>query len=257
MQNRFILSPSFHDEPLLELELLSKSDWFINKPFLPSGDQQTRMSAIHSPIADFVAVTIKKGDRPVSIAGDCCTAIGIMAGVQRAGINPTLIWFDAHGDFNTWETTPSGFLGGMPLAMMVGRGEQRMLDAVGLEPIPEAQVILIEARDLDPGESKAVQESAVVHLNNSLALLNYPIPKSPLYVHFDVDVINPDDAPAVKYPAVGGPSASELHSVFRRLAQTGQLVAVSVSTWVPELDRDGKSQKVSMELLRTLINYHK
>lgn len=62
-------------------------------------------------------------------------------GLQRAGIDPNLIWFDAHGDFNTWETTSSGFPGGMPLAMIVGKGEQTMPEAVGLRDLPEGQVI--------------------------------------------------------------------------------------------------------------------
>jgi arginase len=120
MKNSFILSPFFLDEALPELESLTTPDWLINKPLLPGGDKQIRMSVIHRSLADFTAETITIGERPVSIAGDCCTAIGVFAGLQRAGINPTLIWFDAHGDFNTWQTSSSGFLGGMPLAMLVG-----------------------------------------------------------------------------------------------------------------------------------------
>ena len=62
------------------------------------------------------------------------------------------MWLVSHGDFNTWETTPSGFLGGMPLAMLTGRGDQRMLEAVGLDPLADNQVWLSDARDLDPGD---------------------------------------------------------------------------------------------------------
>jgi arginase len=72
----------------------------------------------------------------VSIAGDCVATMGVLAGLHDAGITPTLIWFDAHGDFNTWETTPSGFLGGMPLAMIVGRGEQTMPHGWAGDPLP-------------------------------------------------------------------------------------------------------------------------
>jgi len=253
MQNRFILTPLFLDEPWPELEALIKSDWQVNKPTLPDGEEQHRMSSLHQPLADFVVDTITNSKRPVSIAGDCCTAIGVLAGLQRAGINPLLIWFDAHGDFNTWETTPSGFLGGMPLAMLVGRGEQRMINAVGLHPFPESQVILTDARDLDPGEQDLVRESSILHLPDIRSLIGHPLPDLPLYIHFDTDVIHPDDAPAMNYLAPGGPHAAELQEVFGYLAKTAQIVAVSVSTWNPSLDKDGRSQCVCMDLLYTLI----
>ena len=124
-----IVTPFYLDEPLPELEILAAPDWIINKPLLPDGEKQQRLSALHKPLADFTQQIVLNGKQPVSIAGDCCTTLGMLAGLQRAGRDPTLIWFDAHGDFNTWETTPSGFLGGMPLAMLVGRGEQTMLKA--------------------------------------------------------------------------------------------------------------------------------
>ena len=253
MQNSFILTPFFLDEPLPELESLIKSDWRVNKPALPDGDEQHRISSLHHPLADFVVETITNGKRPVSIAGDCCTAIGVLAGLQRAGIDPLLIWFDAHGDFNTWETTPSSFLGGMPLAMLVGRGEQRMVNAVGLHAFPESQVILTDARDLDPGEQDLLRGSNILHLPDTRSLIGHPLPGIPLYIHLDTDVINPDDAPAMNYLAPGGPFANELQEVLGFLAQTGRIVAVSVSTWNPSLDQDGRSERVSMELLRTLI----
>jgi arginase len=253
MENRFVLSPFFLDEPLPELRSLAGEDWVVNSPTLPGGDQQARMSAIHGALAEFVAESVAGGDRPVSIAGDCCTAIGVLAGLRRAGVEPALIWFDAHGDFNTWETTPSGFLGGMPLAMLVGQGEGTMPAAVGLETLPEASVILTDARDLDPAEREAVLASEVVHLTDVGDLIAYRLPEGPLYVHFDVDVVTPEEAPAQNYPAPGGPSSSTLDAVFRRLAESGQVAAVSLSSWNPRLDNDGGSQKVCMSLLETLV----
>ena len=165
-----------------------------------------------------------------------------------------LLWLDAHGDFNTPETSPSGFLGGMPLAMLVGRGEQTLTDAVNLNPIPEAQVILTDARDLDPGERLAVESSEVTHLVDARDLLDYPLPDRPLYIHFDTDVLTPEDAPAMNYLASGGPTAEELERVFRRLAESGRVIAASLSSWNPELDQDGRSQRVCMQLLRALVN---
>jgi arginase len=253
LKNQVILTPFFLDEGLPELESLAHSGWIINKPTLPAGQKQARMSSIYKSLADFVSEAISADVRPVSIAGDCCTTIGVLAGLQYAGINPLLIWLDAHGDFNTWQTTPSGFLGGMPLAMIVGRGEQTMPEAVNLNPLLESQVILTDARDLDPGERKSVNESVIVHLPNVETLLEHPLPARPIYIHFDTDVVSSQESPAHKYPAQGGPTASVMHSVFNRLAQTDQVVAVSISTWNPELDKDKRSENISMALLQALV----
>ncbi len=253
MQSQFILTPFFLDESSPELESLVQPGWHVNKPVLSNGSKQQRMSALHQPLAELVTQTVLQGDRPVSIAGDCCTTLGVLAGLQQADLNPVLLWLDAHGDFNTWETTPSGFLGGMPLAMLVGRGEQTMVRAVGLRPFPESRVILSDGRDLDPAEKQALAQSAVHHVVDARSLPDHPLLANPLYVHFDVDIINPHDAPAMSYRAAGGPSSADLQVVFQSLAQTKQIVAVSMTTWTPQLDNDGRSRAVCMELLRFLI----
>jgi arginase len=254
VKNRFILSPSYMGDALPALNHLAKADWEINAPLSPEEDKQSRMSAIHQALADGVGRTVREKLRPVSIAGDCCTAIGVLAGLQRAGIDPMLVWFDAHGDFNTWETSPSGFIGGMPLAMMVGRGDQTMPQAVGLRALPEERVLLTDARDLDPAERELLAASKLVHLPDAEALLSYPLPSGPLYVHFDTDIVVLKESPAHNFPAQGGPSSTVIRSVFERLAQSGQVVAVSLSAWNPDLDRDHKSENVSLSLLQTLVS---
>ena len=248
-----ILTPFYLDEPLPELEILAAPDWIINKPLLPDGEKQQRLSAVHKPLADFTQQIVLNGKQPVSIAGDCCTTLGILAGLQRAGCDPTLIWFDAHGDFNTWETTPSGFLGGMPLAMLVGRGEQTMLTAQKLTPLAEDRVILTDARDLDPEEKQLIEEADVIHLPDVKSLLNATLPDGPLYIHIDMDIINPANAPAMNYLAAGGPSADELQIIMKHLRRTEKIAAVSVSTWNPKMDNDGQSRRVCMEILGALI----
>jgi arginase len=95
----------------------------------------------------------------------------------------------------------------MPLAMLVGRGEQTMLKALELIPLAEDRVILTDARDLDPGEKQLIEESDVIHLPDVKNLLNAMLPNGPLYIHIDMDIINPANAPAMNYLAAGGPSA--------------------------------------------------
>ena len=254
MKTQYILTPYFLDQPLQELNELAQPDWTIIKRQLPNSNTQSRMSVLHKEIAKHVTAAITDGLLPVSIAGDCCTAIGVMAGLQRAGIEPLFIWFDAHGDFNTWETTSSGFLGGMPLAIIAGLGEQIMVEAVGLRPVEHEDIILTDGRDLDPGEKELVSGSGILHMENPMDLLEYDFQDRPIYVHFDADIVNPLDAPAMSYVAEGGPRAEELGKVFRHIAQTGQVKAISVSTWNPELDEGGRSKEITINLLQELIS---
>jgi arginase len=253
MKNSTILTPFFLDKPVPGLMPLHKAGWQINQPSLPEGDVQTRMSSIHAPLANFVSNAVLNKDRPISIAGDCCTAIAVLAGLQRAGIDPLLIWFDAHGDFNTWETTPSGFLGGMPLAMLVGKGEQTMPKAVGLKSQPENRVILSDARDLDPGERELIKNSRLTHLSKIDSLIDFDIPDVPIYIHFDTDLVTAEESPAQNYSVKGGPTTKMVQAVFDHLTQTRKIIAVSLSAWNPDLDEGRKSESVSMSLLQTLV----
>ena len=107
---------------------------------------------------------------------------------------------------------------------------------------------------MDPDEGLALENSAVIHLDNVNALLTEPLPNGPIYVHFDTDIINPSEAPAMNYPAVGGPSIRILGDIFEHLSKTGQIFAVSVSAWNPELDKDGVTQVAVKRLVEKLIS---
>jgi arginase len=253
MQNDFIISPSFIDRAVPQLAELNLAGALINDPERLGDDQQAKASCVHRPLAEFVAQSAQRGRRPVSIAGDCCTAIPVVAGLQRAGIDPALIWIDAHGDFNTWETSPSGFLGGMPLAMIAGRGEMTMAEAVGMHPMAESRIVLADGRDLDPMEAEAVANSDMNHIERFSDLLAAPLPTGPLYVHFDTDVIDCAEAPGHNYPVPGGPGVESVIEVMQRFVNTGQVVAVSMSTWNPELDVDGQTAQHCMAAFNALI----
>lgn len=135
MKNRFILTPYLLDEPLPELEALRGPDWRLNTLPLPHTKRQPSLSVLYESLARMVAESLESGHCPVSIAGDCCSSIGVAAGMQRAGADCFLVWFDAHGDFNTWETTPSGFLvgGGFPLPRPHVRCERHLGVNLGSE----------------------------------------------------------------------------------------------------------------------------
>ncbi len=212
-------------------------------PPLPEGSPQQRMAVLYRHLAERVAVETD----PVVFAGDCISAIGVLAGLQRAGVAPTLIWFDAHGDFHTWQTTRSGFLGGMPLAMIAGKGEQTVVEGAGLTPLGEHRVVLVGARDLDPGEDEAVAASAMTVLSVAEVITWQP-PARPLHVHVDLDVVDPRDMPAHNYPVPGGPSLEDVRAALVHLAATGRVAAVSFSTWNPALPGADRAAAAGAEL---------
>ncbi len=218
------------------------------EPQLSPGTPEERLAALYSALAGMVAV----GERPRVQAGDCLASLGVAAGLQRAGIESSVVWLDAHGDFNTWETTPSGFLGGMPLAMLAGLGDQSIVEALSLRPLPPERILLVGARDLDPGERLNLESAHVPQMSVEELAESEP-PAGPIYVHLDLDVVNLDDMPAVDYPASGGPPAAVVRRALDRVFSSGRVTALSVTSWNPQLDGAERSRGIALELLDGLL----
>jgi arginase len=218
-------------------------------PELPAGSAQRRLAVLYDVLAGRVAASA----RPRVQAGDCVATLGMVAGLQRRGVDCNLVWLDAHGDFNTWETTPSGFLGGMPLAMLNGLGEQTIVEALGIRPLPSGRILLVGARDLDPGERDNLSRAGVPQA----AIADLPAmtpPDGPLYVHLDLDVVSTEEMPAVNYPAAGGPGAAQVRLALDHLFATGRVAALSVTCWDPALDGAGRSRATAELLVGDLLS---
>lgn len=252
MRNEVVLTPFFLDAHEPALQRLAAPSWRLNKAEVLDAEQRERMCAIHAALATTVAEIVSTGARAVSIAGDCCATIPVLAGLQRAGVHPVLVWLDAHGDFNTSGTTLSGFIGGMPLAMITGRGDQTLVRASGLQTLPDTDVFLSDARDLDPAERELIDESQVTWVTNVTDLVAH-VPERPIYVHLDVDVINPNEAPAMLYATPGGAGVDALCDVAERLCATGRLVAVSMTPWALDRDADGRTAEACWRVFRALL----
>ena len=252
MQNRWIVTPQYFEQHETVLVDFAPPDATLNGPHSIPDREAESMARLHFPIARFVEETARAGQRPVSLAGDCCAAVPALAGLRAAGIEPWLVWIDAHGDFNTPETSPSQFLGGMPLAMMVGRGPQWMCESVGLAPLAEERVILVDARDLDPLEAEAVEDSRVTHI--SLREISTLALEGPVLVHIDLDVIDAREAPAFNYPVGGGPSATQAAEALAAFAAGTDIRCVSISAWSPSRDLDGATGRACRKVLRALVD---
>ena len=167
------------------------------------------------------------------VSGDCLVALGVVAGVQRAGIDPAVVWFDAHGDVQTAETTTSGYPGGMSLRILAGYRPPGLAGPAGLRPVAEGRLALVGARDLDPPEVEYLAGAAVRRLEVEEADAA-TLPRGPLVLHVDLDVIDPSDLPGMAFPAPGGPPASAVLAAVDRVLGTGRVVALSVAaTWGP------------------------
>jgi arginase len=187
---------------------------------------------------------------PLIFVGDCTTCIGVTKAFEAQ--QPAVLWLDAHGDFNTSETTPSNFLGGMPLAALVGRDNQHWMQGVDLTPIPETDVIISDARDLDPQEGVALRASNVTILPKLDDLLTAPLPAKPIYIHLDLDVVRLEEMPAVGYPAQGGPSLAETIAVLRRVLRDGQVVCVLFTHWSAALPGADIARQSTLDIVRAI-----
>ena len=205
---------------VVRAELVNETGW---SPMLP----------LYESVAAAVSDVLAGAGNPTVMSGDCTVALGTVAGLQRAGLDPGVVWFDAHGDVQTMETTTSGFLGGMPLRILVGYRPELVAVPLGLRAIVEERVVLVDARDLDPPEQEYLRQSRIRRLALE-ELSPDALPVGPLYVHLDLDVVDPTELPDVRYPAPGGPSLAAVVEAVRMIVRTGQVVGVGIAcTWSP------------------------
>lgn len=248
--SRWIVTPAFFEREETALLLAAPKDALINEVrIVHRSPPEMRLS--HQAIKRFVEEAIEEGHRPISLAGDCCAALPVMAGLQTHGIEPDLVWIDAHGDFNTPDTSPSQFLGGMPLAMMVGRGPQWMMEGAGATTIAEDRVLLVGTRDIDPLEEVALRQSLVTRIPLAdLAEIEFD---GPVHLHLDLDVIDSAECPGFSYPAPGGPSVADLEAAMADLAKRTDLAAISISGWTGELDPEGITKAAAKRVFAALM----
>lgn len=219
----------FHQDERLPDDSLPASGVTVTPEF-PAGELWPRLTALHSAVADNVAADIGAGGVPTVISGDCLVAMGVLAGTQRAGIDASLIWFDAHGDLHTQATSTSGYLGGMALRLALGADQAAT--ALGLRPLTEDRAVLVDARDLDPAEADFLATSPLPRVPVDQA--HTALPDGPLILHIDLDVIDPTDLTGLKFPAPNGPTTPTVLTAAHHILSTGRVVATHIAcTWHP------------------------
>ncbi len=195
------------------------------------------------------AVTADPGV-PLALLGECTLAPAGAGALRERHPDLALVWLDAHGDLNTPETSPSGFLGGMPFAILLGWCHDELRTGPAL---PVERAALVGARDLDPGEVEAIERSGLVSVAGVADVLAALPDEAPLWVHLDGDVLDPEVAPGVDFPAPGGWTAERLLDECGTLAATGRIVGVSVCCGNPERDPDGRGAQAYAAAVRALL----
>lgn len=201
------------------------------------------------------------GAFPVVLAGNCASCLGTVAGLGAE--RPGVVWLDAHGDFNTPETTGSGFLDGMALAMLVGDCWSRACGSIpGFEPVREEAVLLVGARDLDPEEAERLDRSRVKRLRTADVDDEGALERSfrsvletadSVYLHLDLDVLDPGAARANPYAAPGGLDVGQLLDLVGRVGRAARIGAVALTAYAPEVDPEGRIVDVAEAVLLRLL----
>jgi arginase len=207
---------------------------------------------------------------PLVLGGDHSIAVGSVSAMSnhyaRAGQQLGLIWVDAHADMNTPETSPSGNVHGMPLACLVGMGPEELTGIGGPGPkITPEHVALIGVRDIDQLEKPHVRESGVRaftmrHIDERVVLA---VVKEALHiatagtagfhVSFDLDVVDPREAPGVGTPVRGGLTYREAHLVLETLCDSGGMVSMEVVEINPILDDANRTAAMAVELIMSAM----
>jgi arginase len=211
-------------------------------------------------LAGRVRSVVENGGFPVVLAGNCNTALGTLAGLgnQECGV----LWFDSHGDFNTPETTTGGFLDGMALATVTGHCWRQLAAASvpGFQPVPERNVVLLGTRDLDPLERELLADSEITTLSPAQVRTDLPHVLGELtsrtrdvYVHIDLDVLDPTEGRANALAAPDGLSVEEVRAALQRISGLFQVRAVALTAYDPSFDTDGRVCRAAFLLLRSLL----
>src|SRR5215467_3530482 len=227
-----IVAPWHLDEHIADFPVPVGPAATINPP-LPDGAIPGRMTVLHRAVADAVAGAA----RPLLLSEDCPASLGVAAALQRRHPEIAVVWLDAHGDFNTPAITISGYLGGMALAMLAGRAPELFADPLGLRPVPEHNIVLADARDLDPAERDALAASQVRHIPAAADAFRAALPELrglPVYLHVDVDIMDSAQVPGLRFPAGPGPALGDVENCLTAITANADVVAACLAcAWLP------------------------
>jgi arginase len=206
------------------------------------------------------------GDFPLVIGGDHSLALGSATGAAAAYSPLGLLWIDAHGDFNTDQTSPTGHIHGMPLAALAGYGDSRLVSLGGFSPkVDPAHVAVVGVRDLDAGEREMLR-AAQVHVFTMKDIDHMGIATvmaraleittqgtRGLHVSLDIDALDPREVHGVGTPVRGGLTYREASVVMEEIAATGKMTSLDVVEVNPILDSKNRTARMAVDLILSAL----
>lgn len=221
---------------------------------------------VSEELARLVSGALTDGEFPLILGGDHSIALGSISGVARVHRQLGVLWVDAHPDFNTEETTPSGNIHGMILAALAGLGDSNLVNIGGWAPkIDPMHIAIVGARDIDPGE-KVLLRTHQVHVFTTSDIDQCGISSVmqqaiaaigqnaiPIHLSLDMDVLDPKEAPGVGTPIRGGLNYREAHLAMEMVAKTRRLVSMDIVEVNPILDRENATARLAVELVLSAL----
>lgn len=224
------------------------------------------VKAVNEVLARDVSNIIKEGRYPLVLGGDHSIGIGTIAGIAENYKNMGLIWFDAHGDLNTPETSPTGNIHGMPLAIGLGYGHSDLVNILDFAPkLKPENIVIVGARYLDEGEKELIKklgikictmheidkygmakvmEDVILYLKNNT---------EGVHLSFDLDGLDPSDAPGVGTPVNGGLTFREGHLAMEMIAESGILISAEFVEVNPIVDNKNKTAEIAVGLIASAL----
>jgi len=200
-------------------DLLEKSgrEVRVTEVEAPEGTKLETVTAIGRRIAKAIENAVSRGRFPLILSGGCLASLGAVAGLQRSGQDVAVVWVDAHGDLNTPETSPSGYWDGMSLAALAGLSLPEVTEGIGLCPLEAGRLAHLAGRSFDPLEEGNFERLSFLRVPpdqiaaaSTRERLRSLAKGCSLYLHVDVDGIDPRDAPAVGFPELEGARLADL-----------------------------------------------
>jgi arginase len=240
------------------VELAGPHEARLDPALQEEGRTALNIGHLGADTARLVAQARRNGDGALVLAGDDTAAIGVVSGLKQAagaGAAIGVVWIDAHGDFNTPETSFSGILAGMPVAIMAGLAGPLWRDAAGLAtPVATEHIILAGTRELDEKEEALIRSTDVRVVPASelcdgddfaQAIDRLVRCCAQLYLHVDLDVLDPRFVPSASTPSANGLSVEELVTTMAKVLQTGKVAAVAISSLNPGAGARGERSVAS------------
>jgi arginase len=203
---------------------------------------------------------------PLILSGNCNSSLGTLGGLDSSNLG--MIWFDAHGDFNTPETRESSFFDGMGMSIATGHCWRKLAATIpGFSPLPDSNVIHVGGRDFDPEEETLLAHSEIQvvtaesigqstireALEPALEALRARVQE--IYLHIDMDVLNPEDTPANEYSlrVNGGLKVEQLEEAIRMIGTRFRICASAIASYDPAYDRNGHTFQAGVKLMKGIL----